>query len=351
MSSDLISGEDPDHINVMSGDGNAARMTSALPPGGADDQDRPDFREGPDFPGFRNPEHSGDPDSPDYDEPFVPNLRIVLVEPMYKGNIGSVARVMKNFGLTDLALVNPCALGIEAQAMASHAKDVLENARICRTVEEAVEGCDVIIGTTGARAFKKCDHIRTPMLLPTEIRRQLEIFGKETKTAVLFGREDHGFSNEELAACTMITTIPTHHIYPVMNISHAVGVMAYELTGAREAGSYKAATLDEFENLCRHVREVLDDADYNEKKKEHAVLMFRRIFGRAYLTSCEVSTLRGILRNLQHPIRKGKGEDVSKPRSHAPDIFEKEETFSFDADENEGPDDDGTDGLFSGFAD
>ena len=258
-------------------------------------------------------------------ERFVPRIRIVLVEPMYRGNIGSVARVMKNFGLLDLALVNPCALGDESWAMASHAKDVLQNARVCRTVEEAVAGCDVIVGTTGARAFKKCDHIRTPALLPGEIRKQLEIFGAETRTAVLFGREDHGFRNDELALCTMIATIPTSHIYPVMNLSHAVGIMAYELTGARQAGTYKTADKEAFDNLCDHFRELLRDADYNQEKTESAVLMFRRIFGRAYLTPCEVSTLRGLLRAIQYPVRKGKGEDVSKRKSSATNLFDAEE--------------------------
>ncbi len=77
------------------------------------------------------------------------NIRVVLVEPMYQGNVGSVARAMKNFGYSDLVLINPCELEGQARAMSSHARDVLEGARIVSTLEEAVKGADLLIGTTG----------------------------------------------------------------------------------------------------------------------------------------------------------------------------------------------------------
>ncbi|WNY23354.1 tRNA (cytidine(34)-2'-O)-methyltransferase [Methanimicrococcus hongohii] len=266
---------------------------------------------------------------------FMPNLRIVLVEPLYQGNIGSVCRVMKNFGFTELYLVNPCSLEGEARAMSSHAIDVLQNAKICQTIEEAVSGCDVVIGTTGMRALKGCDHIRTPALTPGVLREKMEEFHPDTKFALLFGREDIGFTNEELSFCSMIATIPSSHIYPVMNLSHAVGIMVYELSGARLTGKYKTADFIEFDSMCAHFGEVLEDMDFDPLKKEKMALMMKRIFARAELTPCEAKTLRGIFRNIQYHAKKSKGEDVSKYRREIENQFENidfEEEFDLDFD-------------------
>ena len=265
----------------------------------------------------------------------VQNLRIVLVEPLYQGNVGSVCRVMKNFGFTELYLVNPCPLEGEARAMSAHAIDVLSNAKICQTVEEAVLDCDVVIGTTGTRAFKGCDHIRTPALTPVVLREKMEAFHPDTKFAILFGREDTGFTNEELSDCSIIATIPSSHIYPVMNLSHAVGVMVYELSGARFTGRYKTVNFKEFESMCAHFGEVLEDMDFDPLKNEKMTLMMKRIFARAELTPCEAKTLRGIFRNIQYYAKKSKGEDVSKYRRSIENQFEKddlEEEFDLDFD-------------------
>jgi tRNA/rRNA methyltransferase len=240
------------------------------------------------------------------------NFRIVLVEPLYQGNVGSVCRIMKNFGFLELYLVNPCALEGEARAMASHAVDVLQNVQVCSTIEEAIRDCNVVIGTTGSRAFKGCDHIRTPAFSPRILREKIEEYHPDTKFALLFGREDNGFSNDELSQFSMIATIPTSHIYPIMNLSHAVGVMVYELSGASLTGKYKTTDFESFNALCSHFENVLEDMDFEPIKKEKIALMMKRIFGRADLTPCEARTLRGIFRNIQYHAKKSKGEDVSK---------------------------------------
>lgn len=270
---------------------------------------------------------------------FVPNLRIILVEPLYQGNVGSACRIMKNFGFTELYLVNPCPLEGEARAMSSHAIDVLQNVKICSTIEEAVSGCDAVIGTTGSRAFKGCDHTRTPALSPKMLREKVEEFHPDTKFALLFGRENKGFSNEELAFCSVIATIPTSHIYPIMNLSHAVGIMVYELSGARLTGKYKTTDFENFTALCDHFENVLEDMDFDPFKKEKMALMMKRIFARAQLTPCESKTLRGIFRNIQYYTRKSKGEDVSKFSRSVKNQFEDDdfgemtdETFDLDFD-------------------
>ena len=267
----------------------------------------------------------------------LPNLRVVLVEPLYQGNVGSVCRIMKNFGFLELYLVNPCPLEGEARAMSSHAMDVLQNAKICKTLEEAVADCDVVIGTTGSRAFKGCDHIRTPALTPVALREKMEEFHPDTKFALLFGREDKGFTNAELSFCSMIATVPTSHIYPVMNLSHATGIMMYELSGARLTGKYKTVDFKEFDALCNHFEDVLKDMEFDPLKKEKMALMMKRIYARAELTPCEAKTLRGIYRNIQYYAKKSKGEDVSKYRRNIENQFENEDfeeeyDLSFDLD-------------------
>lgn len=223
-------------------------------------------------------------------------IRIVLVEPMYQGNVGSVARAMKNFGYSDLVLVNPCKLEGQARAMSSHARDVLEGARIVSNLEEAVKGANLLIGTTGVSSLKTGEHIRLPLYTPKELKERLE--GHSGTIAIMFGREDNGFRNEELKSFDMLITIPTSEIYPVMNISHAVAVVLYELSEL-EGGNSPLAEGFDLQLLYGHMEEFLGKIEYPPHKKDKTFLMLRRILGRAGLTPREVQTLRGIIRKTE----------------------------------------------------
>ena len=227
-------------------------------------------------------------------------IRVVLVEPMYQGNVGSVARAMKNFGYSDLVMVNPCELEGQARAMSSHARDVLEGARITSTLEEAVKGADLLIGTTGVSSLKTGEHIRLPLYPVQEIKEKLK--GYSGTIAVLFGREDNGFSNEELKSFDMLITVPTSEIYPIMNLSHAVAIVLYELSEL-EGGSNPLADGFDLQLLYGHLDELLEEIDYPAHKKDKTSLMLRRIFGRAGLTPREVQTLRGIIRKSERKMR------------------------------------------------
>lgn len=224
------------------------------------------------------------------------NFRVVLVEPLYQGNVGSVARAMKNFGFTDLALVNPCSLEGEARAMSSHARDVLEGATITNSIQEAVAGANLLIGTTGITGSKFDEHIRIPAFVPRELKKNLE--GYSGTIALLFGREDKGFMKDELCMMDMILTIPTSEIYPVMNLSHAVAVVLYELSDVK-AGETPLADAFDTRLLMEHFSQLLEDIEYPAHKKEKTELMLKRIFGRARLIPREVQTLRGVLRRIQ----------------------------------------------------
>jgi tRNA/rRNA methyltransferase len=223
-------------------------------------------------------------------------IRIVLVEPMYQGNVGSVARVMKNFGYTDLVLINPCKLEGEARAMSSHARDVLEGARVTSTLEEAVKGANLLIGTTGVSSLKIGEHIRLPLYTAREIKEKLKDYSGTI--AILFGREDSGFRNEELKSFDMLVTVPTSEIYPIMNLSHAVAVVLYELSEL-EGGYSPLADGFDLQLLYGHLEELLEEIEYPPHKKDKTFLMLRRIFGRAGLTPREVQTLRGIIRKTE----------------------------------------------------
>ncbi|AKB84628.1 tRNA:Cm32/Um32 methyltransferase [Methanococcoides methylutens MM1] len=228
------------------------------------------------------------------------NLRIVLVEPLYQGNVGSVARAMKNFGFSDLVMVNPCKLENEARALASHAWDVIEEANVVTSIEEALEGADVVVATTGITGLKMDEHIRMPPYTPHELK---EKFNETSGTvAVLFGREDNGFTNEELRMSDMIVSIPTSEIYPIMNLSHATTIILYELSQI-EAGEQQLADGFDLRLLHEHIGELLDDIQYPEHKKEKTHLMFKRIFGRAQLMPREVQTLRGFFGRIQQLIK------------------------------------------------
>lgn len=230
-------------------------------------------------------------------------LKIILVEPLYQGNVGSVARAMKNFGFHDLILVNPCQLKMEARALASHAFDVLEGATIVDNIEEAIKGSDIVIATTGITGLKADEHIRMPPYTPKELREKFN--GTSGTIAVLFGREDNGFTNEELKLSDMIVSIPTSEIYPIMNLSHAVTIILYEMSQITVGKNDLAAGFD-LRLLHEHIGEVLDNIDYPEHKKEKTELMFKRILGRAQLMSREVQTLRGFFGKVQSHIKLNK---------------------------------------------
>ncbi len=224
------------------------------------------------------------------------NIRIILVEPLYQGNVGSVARAMKNLGYSDLVLVNPCKLEGEACALASHARDLMHNARIVDSVQKAIEGVNLVMGTTSMTRSKQDEHVRMPVHTSRQLKEKLN--GYSGTIAILFGREDHGFTNDELKQCDILVSIPTSEEYPTINLSHAVTIMLYELSDVVPGETPLGEHFD-LELLYEHLAEILDDISYPEHKKNKTHLMLKRIFGRAMLTPREVQTLRGVLARIQ----------------------------------------------------
>jgi TrmH family RNA methyltransferase len=236
-------------------------------------------------------------------------LRVVLVEPKYEGNIGSIARLMKNLGFNELVLVNPCEIDCFGLAMAAHARDCLESARTVSTLREAVFGASLIVGSTGVRGLNTDEHLRVPALSPKDLASRL--FGKDGLVALLFGREDNGLSKEEIRSCDMVVSVPTDKEYPIMNVSHAAAIILYELSHV-DAGDIRLASRANLDRFYEHARDLLDEINYPSHKLEKTMLMLRRIFGRAELTDREVQTMRGILRSIQWRIGESGSVEVSE---------------------------------------
>lgn len=225
----------------------------------------------------------------------MPEISIVLVEPLYEGNIGFAARVMKNFGFTRLVLINPCTLGDDAIMRASHARDVLDGARRM-TIEEVYREFDFVVATTGEVSKSVCTPMRMPYYAPAEVR---EIVADiDGKVAILFGRENWGLANTELKQANLICTIPTSEIYPILNLSHAVGILCYELANLPR-GTYPLAGQVEMDSLYRHIGAFLERIDHPDFKWENTMTLIRRVLGRTKLTIREASTLHGLMRRTE----------------------------------------------------
>jgi tRNA/rRNA methyltransferase len=245
------------------------------------------------------------------------NLRVVLMEPLYEGNVGSVARAMKNFGFHDLAMVNPCKIEDFGSAMASHARDVLQMSRSYATLPEALAEANLVVGTTGKRLDEAQHHLRlhlrVPCFNPSELAGKLQ--GKEGTVALLLGREDCGLSSEELALCDMLVSIPTSSEYPVMNLSHSAAVLFYEISQNEngDSGTVEMASRESLALLQEKARSLLAEVSYPLHKVEFTLLMLRRILGRAELTQREARTLLGLIKRIRWGIGRD-GEENPGPR-------------------------------------
>ena len=223
-------------------------------------------------------------------------IGVVLVEPEGPANIGMIARTMKNFGFSELVLVNPN-LTEESYAYAVHAGDILEKAIVLERFEEALELFDMAVGTTG-KPGKSYIPDRAP-LMPWELAEVVSEY--PGKVGLFFGRESIGLKNEELERLDFTVTIPTSEAYPVMNLAQAVAVILYELSKRRPEPTAEAltpATRKEKEQLVATWRDLLEALDYpkDRERREVFVKIFRRLVGRAVLYGREVHTIIGPLR-------------------------------------------------------
>jgi tRNA (cytidine32/uridine32-2'-O)-methyltransferase len=239
------------------------------------------------------------------------NIRIVLVETSHPGNIGAAARAMKTMCLTELTLVNPAEFPHpDASARASGAVDVLEQARVVATLDEAISGCALIAGTSARQRG-----LGPPVLSPRECMERLHAAAAAgQEVALLFGRERTGLTNEELARCHILVNIPSNPDYSSLNIAAAVQVLGYESMLARGAvpaagePEERPATAEEMERLYGHIESAaLESGFLDPANPKHLMRRIRRLFNRARPDENEVHILRGLLSALQSPKARRRG--------------------------------------------
>ncbi len=233
----------------------------------------------------------------------MPHIRIVIVGPKFEGNVGAIARSMANFGLDDLVLVNPCPIGDDAYRRAKHGSDILDNARIADTIREAVEGCTLIVGTSGVITYgdKNCARV------PLPIRKFAEkVKDYEEPIAILFGREDIGLLQEELEKCDLLVTIPTDEEYPILNLSHAATIVMYELYDGKICEPVKVSDHNK-DLLFESFNQLMIEGDYPEHRRHDTEVLFRRMMGRAVVTRYEYNVIMGVFNDAIKKIQGKRG--------------------------------------------
>jgi len=236
------------------------------------------------------------------------NIRIVMVNTSHPGNIGATARAMKNMGLASLYLVGPKVFpSADATARASGADDVLAQAVVCDSLDEALAECSLVVG-----ASARLRSISWPQLDPRECAAKVAAECVDGPVALVFGREHSGLTNTELSRCHYLVNIPTNPEYPSLNIAAAIQVIAYELRMTQEVavGVVKAekskaddvefASMEEVEQFYAHLEQVMTGSGFLDPEKPRFLMhRLRRLYNRARLEKQELNILRGILTAVQ----------------------------------------------------
>ena len=237
---------------------------------------------------------------------MLSNLRIILVHPRGSGNIGSVARAMKNVDAGELAIVGTARTrSFWARAMAVHGREILADAKSYGTLRDAIADSTLVIGTT-CRAGLYRSHSQTPK----EVAPTVVDASEKGKVALIFGPEDHGLSNKDLDHCQLLVTIPTHPDYPSLNVAQAAVICLYEFYVASltpvNYSTVKRADAEQVERLFDIMRNSLLKIGFlDSENPEHMLLAFRRIFGRAGLEEKDVRILTGMFRQIEWYAKEG----------------------------------------------
>lgn len=231
------------------------------------------------------------------------SIRIVLVATSHPGNIGSTARAMKTMGIEKLYLVTPKIFpDLKAKEMAAGADDILANAQVVETLNDALRGCQLVIGSSARSRF-----LDLPGLTPHQCAALVGEQSDDTEVAIVFGREHAGLTNEELLRCHKHVNIPSNPDYSSLNLAQAVQIIAYELRmKILSPAAYVAkhqetlATVEEIELFYQHLNEIMLAINFLKPKNPRRLqLRLRRLFSRTGLEQMEVNILRGILSHVQ----------------------------------------------------
>ncbi len=219
-------------------------------------------------------------------------IRVIVVEPKNPGNLGSIARVMKNFGFNELVTVNAPKIPFEDYFRSMKGHEILEKRRDVNSLKDAIQDLKMVIGTSGVISKS-----RNAVLRKNYSSRDIAslISDVKGKVGIVFGREDIGLTNEELSLCDLFMQIPTNEDYPIMNVSHAVAVVLYELFVSEKEESRDVIDRDKLDRLVAKFRENLLRNNYPRHRIDKTELLFRRVMARAGITEYEYRVLMGTI--------------------------------------------------------
>lgn len=255
---------------------------------------------------------------------MLDNIQIVMVNTTHSGNIGAAARAMKNMGLSRLVLVDPKAdINEEAIQRSSRAEEILHNARITQTLEQAIAGCGLVVGTSA-----RSRHIPWPLMTPRQCAARVsQVAAHDNQVALVFGRESSGLTNEELHLCHAHVHIPTEENFSSLNVSQAVQVLSYEMRlasladdGAEQDASwgvawdYPLASHEELNGMLQHMEQAMVDIGFLDPNTPKQLMSrVRRLYQRAGVDKMEINILRGMLAAVQ---RQTKALQASQDADH-----------------------------------
>lgn len=236
------------------------------------------------------------------------NIRIVLVNTTHPGNIGGAARAMKNMGLSRLYLVAPKEYPSDKAVWRSAgATDVLDDAVVVDTLDEAISGCSLVVGTSARER-----RIPWPLLDPRECGESVWVEAGQHEVAIVFGREDRGLTNEELHKCNYHVHIPANEEYSSLNLATAVQVICYEIRMAflkATAGNtlpnhtwdMPPADAGALENYYSHLEQTLAELGFlDPENPKQTMTRLRRMYNRVRMDQMELNILRGVLTAMQN---------------------------------------------------
>jgi tRNA/rRNA methyltransferase/tRNA (cytidine32/uridine32-2'-O)-methyltransferase len=238
---------------------------------------------------------------------LLSNFKVVLVETSHPGNIGAVARAMKNMGMNQLRLVTPKFFPhADATARASGADDLLRSAIVYPALQEAIADCRIVLG-----ASARDRTISWPSVTPRQCANKWIATADTTENiALVFGRENSGLKNHELDLCHYLLRIPCNEEYSSLNLAAAVQVVCYELfvASGQEPASHigdrnedPLASSEQMEAFYVHLQQTMADIGFLQPERSKSIMRrLRRIFNRTQLDTKELDILRGILRFSQN---------------------------------------------------
>ena len=244
----------------------------------------------------------------DGNDNLLNSVKVVLVGTTHPGNIGAAARAIKNMGIFNLALVKPKEFPSDIAIYRSKAaKDILENAEIYESLEDAIAGCELVVGTS-ARARS----VPWPVFNPRDAAEEMRKISKQGNVAIVFGREDRGLTNDELGLCNFHVHIPSDPKYSSLNLSQAVQILAYEIRLAYSRDEVISevkwdvdlANNEQTERLIDHMEELMQDVEfYDVENPRKLLLRVRRFFKRSKIDVMEANIFRGLFSAIQKRLK------------------------------------------------